>query len=234
MRRGDLPESRRKWQLPSLISMLPSHSKVSTERSKTFDEAIDGLPRHVFITTTFNTQNSQCRRNLIDSSGFPSHPLTWQSFESAKDGQTFLHNQLQKINQFPRSPGAMATVLRRQSSPLLIQTSNQYSRMNFSSPNCASDEQAIRASQYLYNMATWRMYKRIEAARTQKRLTQGGNGTHIPHAFVPSCDIHKENSVDETKYMYGEYSNMDSNSGVERETEDMEGDSYSVQFDIEL
>ena len=220
-----------KWKFPSLMSILSPQSKVTSTRSKSFLSPGVRSRRNVYLSSSFGTSRDQSVHSYNNRTGFTWNPFAARSFDSSN----ITDIRILQSNDTSQENTAIAS--RRPSSPLLIKSRNQSSVFNTPSTTSSSfnnslDDQTIRANQYLYNLATWRMYKRIENARAHKRRVEGINVNHIPNAYIPGNEIGFEGNPEEKENMQLER-NFD-RSHSENENDDPDGDEHSIQFHIDL
>jgi len=235
-------QRRNKWKFPSLMSILSPQTKVNSTRSKSFINADVRSQRNVFLSSSFGSSRDRSVHRYSNTTGFTWNPFAPRSYDSSNIANITI---LQTDNDTSQST-QMAT--RRPSAPLLIKSRNSSLFSTPTTSSCSSfnnslDDQTIRANQYLYNMATWRMYKRIENARAQKRMVEGINVNHIPNAYIPGNDTmgnndHQyrvNNHPEEKENMISEHTGNFERSNSDHDHEaDLEGDEHSIQFHIDL
>ena len=250
MTKGESLQPRQKWQLPSIMSILSPQRKVSHARSTTIYDINDGLPRHVFVSRRRN-------HHEFNSNGFDWDSISsLNSFEKPQEEQininNFCHCNPYTLNNFVHS-SPKSLEARKQSSPLLIEPShNRSSKITALTRagsvsllrESSSIDDHIRANQYIYSMATWRMYKRIETARAQKRIFENMNASNNPSTFLPSNLMDRSHGRDgvclEEKSSNSEHDFDEKAVENDKDHEDVyrDGDSESYghadQFQIEL
>lgn len=223
------------------MSILPAQHKITTTRGKRFCEVENKSAK-----TIFGSKPSKNSRVRNQQNAHNVHNFLWNAFSSRSHENPNRNNIIvqksdsfhsSSIDTYSRSSSDASMAIKKQSSPLLIKTRSRSSRLYYtpstslsSSYSGSLEDQTILANQYIYNMATWRMYRRIEQARARKRMQEGIMVTHIPKAFIPMCnsEVNTNELKNEQKYFTSECSSDIC------ENEEYDGDMDSIQFHLDI